>query len=300
MSFGILIIYIAKVLKMEHLLPYLLLVFSCICNGMKGVFAKKSNAYLTAVHNIYTYNFFMFVISFLITLIVSIPSLGLMSWQTVVMAVLYGAFLVFGQIFLIKAMGVGEVSVSMLFYSCGFLIPTFFSAFMYEDDRITLIPGIGIALILLSFAVTIEKTGRGNAKWFLFAIPAFLCNGCVGIIQKIFSKSPFVGEQSVFMLFAFLVGAIVTFIIMPKKGWTLPSKGFMKTVLGSGMTLGIVNTINVYISGVLPAVIVFPGVNGAGIIVSAIMARILLGEKISFRKKIGIAIGVFAICLIAM
>ena len=278
---------------------YVLLVFSCLCNGMKSVFAKKSNAYLNKTHDIYTYNFYMFFIAFLIALPVGIMQLNMTSLQTIAMAIVYGLSLIFGQVFLIKAMGTGEVSISTLFYSCGFLIPTFFSVFVY-DEELKLLQIIGVVLILFSFIISTEKFKKGERKWFVFVILSFLCNGAVGLIQKIFRMSAFANEQNVFMVIVFLIGAIVAFFIMPKQFQVSPSKGFLKTVIGSGVMLGLVNVINVYVSGVLPGIIVFPSVNGGGIIASAIFARILIKERISFRKKIGILIGVLAICLIAI
>lgn len=278
---------------------YLLLVFSFFCNGMKSVFAKKSNTYLNSTHNIYTYNFYMFLVAFIVVLLAGISNLGSVSIQTIIMAVVYGLFLVFGQVFLIKAMDIGEVSISTLFYSCGFLIPTFVSIYVYNES-LKLLQVIGVILILVSFVISVERTKKGTLKWFVFAILALLCNGMVGLTQKIFRMSSFSNEQNAFMIIAFLVGTIITFFIMPKRFNVLPSKGFLKTVLGSGLMLGLVNAINVYISGVLPGIIVFPSVNGGAIIVSAILARIFMKEKISFKKKIGIVIGVFAICLIAI
>lgn len=278
---------------------YFLLVFSCICNGMKSVFAKKSNAYLNENHNIYTYNFFMFLISFVIALIPCISQWGIVSVPTICMAVFYGLTLIFAQVFLIKAMEVGEVSVSTLVYSCGFLIPTFVSVFAY-NEKLKLLQVIGVVLILASFLISTEKFGKGGGKWLIFAPVSFLCNGAVGLTQKVFRMSSYSNEQNVFMMIAFFTGAVVAFLLMPKRTKELPSKGFLKTVVGSGVMLGLVNVINVYISGILPGIIVFPSVNGGGIIISAVLARILLQEKISLRKKIGIVIGVLAICLIAI
>ena len=277
---------------------YILLFFSCLSNGMKSVFAKKSNAYLNETHNIYTYNFYMFFIAFVIALPIAITQLKATSLQTLLMAVIYGLSLIFGQVFLIKAMKYGEVSISSLFYSCGFLVPTFISVFAY-DEKLKLIQLIGVILILLSFIISTDKFKKGDRKWLLFASLSFLSNGMVGLTQKVFRMSEFKDEQNVFMVIAFLVGAIIAFIIMPKRKVILPSKGFLKTVIGSGIMLGFVNVINVHVSGHLPGVIVFPSVNGGGIIASAILARIILKEKISLRKTIGIIIGVIAICLIA-
>jgi len=139
---------------------YLLLAFSCFCNGMKSVFAKMSNVHLNKTHNIYTYNFYMFLISFIVALPFAIPSLASTSVVTVGMAVFYGFALIFGQVFLIKAMSVGEVSVSTLFYSCGFLIPTFVSVFAY-DEPLSIPQIIGVALILCSFVISTEKFKKG-------------------------------------------------------------------------------------------------------------------------------------------
>ena len=280
-------------------MDYLLLLSACFLNGAKSVFAKKSNSYINETHNIYTYNFYMFLIAFVISLIISLTKLTAVSFQTVIMALFYGFSLVFGQIFLIKAMNVGEVSVSTLVYSCSFPIPIFAGAFVY-DEEVSLMQIIGVLLIIISFAATIEKGGKKTLKWFFFAILSLLCNGMVGLTQKVFGMSQFKSEQSIFMVIAFLAGMIVMFFIMPKKVKMLPSAGFIKTAMGSGVTLGLVNYIAVYISGVLPAIIVFPCVSGGGIIVSAILARILIGEKLSVRKKAGILICVFAMCLISI
>lgn len=279
-------------------MDYLLLAISCFSNSAKSIFGKVGTKYLNRSHNIYAFNFYSFVIAFLIALPFAVSGVASAHFATYLMAVFFGLTMVFGQIFLIKAMNAGDVSVSMLFYSCGFLIPTFVSTFVYNEP-LSVLQIIGVVLIVASFIISAEKTGKGSVKWFIFAIVSFLFNGCISLSQKIFRMSDFGSEQSVFAAVAFLIGAVAAFVIMPKTK-ALPTKGFALTGVGSGIMLGVVNVINVHVSGVLPGIIVFPTVNGGSIIVSAILARILLGEKISLRKKIGIAVGVAAICLIAL
>ena len=278
---------------------YILLAFSCFCNSMKSVFAKKSNAFLNEMHTVYTYNFYMFFVAFLIALPRGITQINATSFPTIALAVFYGTAMVFGQTFLIKAMEIGEVSVSTLFYSCGFLIPTFVSVFVYNEN-LKLLQVVGVVLILISFLISTEKFENSGRKWFSFAILSFFSNGLIGLSQKIFRMSAYKGEQNVFLAISFLVGAIVAFFMMPKNFKVPPSRGFLQTVIGSGAMLGLVNVINVHVSGLLPGIIVFPVVNGGSIIVSAILARILVKEKLTFRKKLGITIGVIAICLIAI
>ena len=279
-------------------MDYLLLAFSCFCNGMKSVYAKKSNDCLTDSHNIYTYNFYMCVISFFLSLFIGIPGWNGVSFPTVIMAVLYGVLLIFAQFLLIKTMEHGSVSISMLFYSCGFLVPIFTSMFIY-NEIISYIQWIGVALIIVSFVITVEKDRSTSLKWFFLAVSALLCNGTVGTIQKVFRMSEFKAEQSAFTMIVFLAGSIFAFLLMPKK-FKLPSKKFLQTVSVSGLSLGLTNIINVYVSGVLPGVIVFPSVNGGGIIISAFLAKLMLKEKISLRKKRAVAVGIIAICLIAL
>ncbi len=270
------------------------------CDFRKSVFAKLGNKHLTEQHNIYTYNFYMLVVTFLITAAIGIPTWNGLSLPALILAVFYGVFLVLSQVFLIRAMNLGDTSVSTLFYSSGFLIPIFASVVLY-DEKVSVWQGIGVLLMLISFLVTVKKKEKAaTLKWFLFIVIALLCNGILGTMQKVFGMSPYRDQQSAFMIVCTFVGMITAFLFMPKRNLTLPTKGFLKTAAGSGLTLGIVNAINVYVSGVLPGVIVFPCVNGGGVIASAILARIIIGEKITLKQKIGIAIGVTAICFIAL
>ena len=54
-------------------------------------------------NNIYTYNFYMFVISFFIAFAFNVTGVSSVSLPTAIMASVDGLSLVFGQIFLIKA-----------------------------------------------------------------------------------------------------------------------------------------------------------------------------------------------------
>ncbi len=279
-------------------MDYALLIISLICIGLKSVFAKKSNRYINEKHSIYAYNFYMFFIAFVIMTIFGLPNWNGLGLFTATLAILYGVFLFLAQVLLIKAMSVGDTSVSTFFYSCGFLLPIFLSVFLY-GEAISVMQGAGIILLLISFFISVEKKAKATKKWFVYVLLALLCNGMVGSIQKIFGMSDFAYRQSSFMIVSFLAGTLVAAIFMKKHEFSIPQKGFLKVGLGSGVTLGIVNTINVYISGALPGVIVFPSVNGGGIIASALLARVMVAERLSTRKKMGIVVGVIAICLIA-
>lgn len=281
------------------MMDYLLLLISFTTLGFKSVFAKMGNRYITEEHNIYTYNFYMLLVTFLFMAAIGLPTWKGLGGPAIILAVAYGVVLVLSQVFLIKAMDLGDTSVSTLFYSSGFLVPIVASVFLY-DEKISLWQGIGVVLMLLSFVVTVKKKEKAaTLRWFFLILIALLCNGGLGTIQKVFGMSAFRHQQSGFMMVCTFVGMITAFLFMPKRKLTLPPLGFLRMTVGSGLALGIVNAINVYVSGVLPGVIVFPCVNGGGVIASAVLARLIIGEKITLKQKIGIAIGVIAICFIA-
>lgn len=280
-------------------MDYILLFISFTTLGLKSVLAKMGNKYLTEEHNIYTYNFYMLVVTFLFTLVIGIPNWNGLGVPAIILACAYGVLLVLSQVFLIKAMNLGDTSVSTLFYSSGFLVPIFASIFLY-DEKVSVWQGVGVVLMLLSFMVTVKKKEKeATIKWLIFILIALLCNGGLGTMQKVFRMSSFQHQQSGFMIVCSFVGMLTAFLFMPKRNFSLPRKGFLKMAASSGLALGVVNAINVYVSGVLPGVVVFPCVNGGGVIASAILARLIIGEKISLKQKVGIVIGVMAICLIA-
>ena len=128
---------------------------------------------------------------------------------------------------------------------------------------------------------------------------AVLFNALCGISQKIFAMSEFKNEQSGFMMVVFLAGSISAFVFAPKK-LALVTKPFIITSFSSGAILGVLNMLNVYLSKKLPGSIVFPCVNSGGIIFSAILSWLLLREKLSIRKIIGLSLGIVAIFIIAL
>lgn len=277
---------------------YFLLGLSSFMNGAKSVAAKRGNGYINENQNIYTYNFYMFLTALTVVAAVGIPSFNGLSVTTLLVGACYGLSLYFAQFFLIKAINEGNTSVSTLFYSCGFLGPTFYSVIRYGEE-ISVFQILGILLILVSFVVTVDKNGKTSKRWFLYIFMALLCNALCGISQKTFAMSEFNIEQSGFMITVFMTASIAAFIFTQKKR-ALPSPSFLRAAFLSGVLLGALNTLNVYLSKKLPGSIVFPCVNSGGIVFSAVLAWLLMKEKLSVKKIIGLALGTAAIFIIAL
>lgn len=289
--------------KME----YILLLCSVLCAGLKSVFSKVSNGCLDEKNNIYTFNLFLFLTGGVIFLTIGWKDIFPLHWQMVVLAVAYAFFTLSSQILLMQATKHGDVALTSMFYSSGFLVPIAFSAIVYEE-KILLRQYIGMALLLISFAVGVKlqrknadaekKNNSVSLKWLIFAVLAMLAAGSVAVIQKVFRMSAQKDRMYGFLVIAFTLMVLTTLIIMPKKR-SKPKKGFYRTAVIIGLCMAGANILNLYLSGVLPSVIVFSVLNGGAIVSSALFARALVKEKLSIRKKIGVALAIASILLIA-
>ena len=291
-------------------MEYFLLLCSVVCAGLKSVFSKISNGCLDEKNNIYTFNLFLFLTGGVIFLGIGWRDIFPLQWQTLLLAVLYACFTLSSQILLMQATKHGDVALTSMFYSSGFIVPIAFSAIVYHES---ILPRqyIGMALLLISFGVGVKlqrkakgegaqerKSGGVSLKWLIFAVSAMMAAGSVAVIQKVFRMSEQKDRMYGFLIIAFAIMIITTLVIMPKHR-TKPKPGFYKVAIAIGLCMAGANILNLYLSGVLAGVIVFSVLNGGAIISSSIGARVILKEKLSLRKKIGIVLAICSILLIA-
>ncbi|MBE7045409.1 MAG: hypothetical protein E7397_07745 [Ruminococcaceae bacterium] len=68
----------------------------------------------------------------------------------------------------------------------------------------------------------------------------------------------------------------------------------------TGVVIGAVNHINLYLSGKMPGVIFFPIVNGGVIILSGLVAMLVFRERLDKKQQIGLVVGIIATCLLGI
>lgn len=280
------------------MLEYLLLLCSVLCAGFKSVFSKISNRCLDEKNNIFAFNLFLFLTGGVIFLCIGWRDIFPIAPLTLGLAVLYAIFTLSSQILLMQATKHGDVALSSMFYSSGFLVPIFFSALVYKET-ITLRQYIGMGVLLISFAIGVKISKGGvSLKWLIYAVSAMLAAGSVAVIQKVFRMSEQKNQMYGFLIIAFALMILTTLIIMPKKR-PKPKRGFYQTAVIIGICMAGANILNLYLSGVLASVIVFSVLNGGAIVSSALGARIILNERLNKRKTIGVCLAICAILLIA-
>lgn len=221
------------------------------------------------------------------------------------MALVFGAVTVSAQYFGLLSMSLGPMSYSVLFTYLSMLIPTIFGV-IYFNNIPSALHIIGLVLMVVTFFMSCELKGetRVSIKWIFAAFASFLGWGFVGACQQLHQSSQYAYELKGFLLWTFIFSAIlfcVLFLFTKNKENEKPQKlGIMPVILMifTGVAIGSINEINLYLSGVMNPVIFFPVVNGGVILLSGIAAILIFKEKLSVKQWIGIVTGFVSIlCL---
>jgi len=204
-----------------------------------------------------------------------------------------------------KALSLGTTSSTMMIYSCGFLIPVFFSAAVYGE---TVSAVDGIALLLLLMAIFLIITPKNNArlsfKWILLSVISMIGSGTTAILQKVHQRSLFADEFLSMSVCEFLIAGVLLFLlstVLPKKEISAAERSHeWKIGVLNGVFLGALSLLNLKLSGKLPAIVVFPVYNVGNIILSGLLGAVLYREKNTKKEILGFAVGCVAILMLGI
>jgi len=199
-----------------------------------------------------------------------------------------------------RALNIGNMSGAAFFYSCGFVIPTFAGTVIFNEE-LTLFRVIGAVILVISFCINCLKKDNEKSvgrEWIIFALLAMISSGMIGLIQKIHQSSEAKDELGIFMILAFLICFILS-LLLSVIGKSQSNPPILPAII-CGICIGISNIINTQLSGMLPALILFPVLNGGVVIASAIAAKIFCKETLGKHRIVAIFLGVVSIILISI
>lgn len=299
---------------------YLLLALAVLLGASKNIFTKIVKKNSATFFDTMKMNVITFAFAFAVVFLMNMPSVNIFEvpWFLVIC---YAVCTLLSQIALMKAVELGSVSISSLFYSCGFLLPTLFGSIHYSET-LNALHIIGMVLIVFSFVCSAKKENGKTFKlgWLLAALGGLFFSGMVGIMQKIFTNDYTQYKLNDFLCVAFLLIILMSAVAMGilhlcrkrksdlqpmgeqtenKKKTLLLVKQYGFTV-ALGVVMGLVNKTNTYLSGVLPSVIVFPVINGGVILTTTVLSVIFFKEKLSLLQKIGLLVGILGIISITV
>lgn len=281
---------------------YLLLIFSVLVNSTKNILQRAGKNEFADPFRMYLMNAVAAIFSLAVVAMGGFASPPTI--EKALFGVFYAAAALGSIVFYTKAVAIGSVTLSSLFYSMGFLFPTIFGAIFYKEE-ISLGTVIGILLILFSLFSSIDTRAKGefSIKWLILAISASLCSGIIGIIQKIYRSTSFGEDINILLTISFALVVVLSLSAMPfnrkKFRGKLGVKFFVFAAL-IGLFVGIANKANLYLSGVMPSVIFFPSVNGGGIAATAIMSVLVFKENMTARKVASVILSVVGIIIVSV
>lgn len=289
---------------------YLLLIISTLTAAGKTTVFKKIGVTSSSVKGLTFSN----AVSFFIAAIVAMSTTGFniksmlnISPFTLLIAVIYTLVSCITYFTQMRALSLGTASSTMLIYSCGFLIPIFYTYFAYNEP-ISLIQVIAIIVLLVALFLIInpQKGDKFSFIWVIFSVLAMSGSGFTAVLQKIHQRSDFSNELSLLLTLSFLLSSALMFVLSlitkdkTKTEVRIINKKIILTATVSGIFIGILNYLNTFLAGKLPSVILFPIYNIGSIILSGIICAFLFKETNTKKQILGFIIGCIAILFIGL
>ena len=188
-------------------MEYLLLVLTVGLGALKSIMTKLTKTKNTNLRDTTKINLISFSCALVVIFLLGIQDLGSPFSVPIWLALFYAVCTLASQLCLMKAVELGPVSISSLFYSCGFIIPTIWGNVFYQEG-IHALHIVGIVLIVASFILSSQfKRGkRISIGWVFAALGGTLFSGLVGVIQKLFTNnySAFSLNYFLYVAFAFI------------------------------------------------------------------------------------------------
>ena len=111
--------------------------------------------------------------------------------------------------------------------------------------------------------------------------------------------------MSLFLLISFILMALISGMTLPRgkkpRADRAEAKLSCSTALPlaifSGAALGMIHSLNLYLSGVLPSIVFFPVVNGGLILMTAMVSVVVFHERLKVKQIAGLILGVIIICV---
>ncbi len=219
---------------------------------------------------------------------------------TVVLALAYALFLILAQWCYTVALGKIRVSICSTIYSLGFIIPTL-SGVIFWNERFTAFDFLGLCAVIAAIIISGQNRrtacGQPTKKVFFIALViAMLSSGGLGLMQKTQQSLPHSEEKSIFVLIAFAVAAIVSFVssFFAKEDEEAPKKKQFVFAMLTGACFGICNLLNTTLAGKLDSALFFPLQNISVILLTIVLGCLITKEKLTKKSAIIFILGAAA------
>ena len=289
-------------------ITYLLIIsflFSVMSYIVNSLFAKKISSTGSDFY------FFMAIQAVVcgITILILSGGIGIITSFSILFGILFGAVCTFQNLSYLRALAIGPFSYTTVIVSLSAVIPTL-SGCIFWNEKISAGQIVGIVLMVICIALSPDNqqdTGAKKAsfKWIVLSLVSAILNGAVGVLQKIHQTSEHKEELPVFLISAFVVMFTIAVCILiarkiKYKNSTESNISFkfklshILILLGAGVSLGFAHVVNLFLSGKLPAAVLFPIINICPLVLTTAAATVIFRERLSTKRWIGLAVGILS------
>ncbi len=275
---------------------FILCALACTKVTLQGIFAK--NKIKTFTDGIFFNGLIFFFSTF-----VFVSGSKIISWEILIHGIALGIMTVLFQLFYIKAMSCGNVSITALIVNLSMMLPILVSCIFF-GEKITLLRLCGIFLTILALIVNVRKSKLLSdfKKWIFYSfLASFLC-GTISVFQLLFGKTKWSDQTSSYMFScyatAFLFSFILFLILKKKPPLSFPLRPSIFGAAGAvGAILGLYQFFNVRAIATIDATLLFPAYNGGTLILATLSGIFILKDRLTKRQLFSVLIGIFAIIL---
>ncbi len=255
---------------------------------------------LTTDRHVYKYNMYVYIMC---AVLFGVFLFGEnISLYTVGLGLVFGVVTALSNFYKMCALADGPMHITLLITTSSLIIPTMSGIFFGETFSF---PKLCLAIVLIFFIyLSISNKGQGkvNKKWTICCTLAFLCQGAIGVLQKIHQTSVHKDELNGFLFVAFICSTIYCFIRSGRGGTQLKlDKKFYILALICGLCTYTMNFLNLRLSGIIPSQLFFPVINGSSIVLCSAISVIFFKEKLSKKQYLGLIGGILTligICIV--
>lgn len=279
-------------------MDYLLLISSVLAGSGRSVCIKGCNKSIENPTQLFFCTFLSSLIAGILIALSGTSSLVVPDMRTVVIAIVFAFANIMADVFNMQAIKNGSYALSSVFLSSNFIIPSL-SGVLFWHETVSIWQIIGLILIICALiAVTVDKkdvSSATNKKWLFFAVGSLLFGGLIGLTQKVYCSVENV-NLTLMLVIAFAIKTIFAFICFAfcsKKQYKRlcfepKNRSFLLWTLVMSISMAYIMKVNLYLSGALQSIIVFPCLNGGEILVTTILSVCIYKEKLTQKKLVGI------------
>lgn len=214
---------------------------------------------------------------------------------------LCGVMYTINKTLVLKGYDCTSVAFMTFCHAAGMIVPCVVGHFFWQEPLgLLALVGIGMTVVSITFLKDSgEKTKKFPLKGLLYGAAIFFSSGGVMIAQK--TMGLYFADQSIgaYNWYSFVVAALLIGLFTKKKKVEVGSRKIIGVcAVLNAVALCTISMVMTSVSGKIPAALMFPMFNGAGILMASICAIFFFQERMTVKRVIGLILGIGGLCLI--